>query len=133
MINTKFYFYRFINICVIAILLSGLILNYNISGFITILEVIYSLAVISLVFLYTFIDNAKVSSEMFELVDEFNNDKYNIFGYKIYYNYVFNGVILILSALNGAYFLSMIIIALILCLGTVFIFENKREREHKND
>lgn len=131
--NIKFYFYRFIDVCVTMILLSGLIFNYNIGTFITVLEVIYSLALISLVLLYTLRDNTKVSSEMSELVYSFNNDNYDIFGYKIYYNYTFNGIIMILSVLNGAYFLSMIIFALMLCLGIVFIFENEREKEIKND
>lgn len=131
--NIKFYFYRFIDLCVTMILLSGLIFNYNIGTFITVLEVIYSLELISLVLLYTLRDNTKVSSEMSELVYSFNNDNYDIFGYKIYYNYTFNGIIMILSVLNGAYFLSMIIFALMLCLGIVFIFENEREKEIKND
>lgn len=131
--NIKFYFYRFIDVCVTMILLSGLIFNYNISIFITLLEVIYSLTIISLLLLYVLRDITKVSSEMYELVYSFNNDKYDIFGYKIYYNYTFNGAISILSALNEAYFLSMIIIALILCLGVIFIFENERKKEIKND
>lgn len=125
--NVKFYFYRFIDVCVTMILLSGLIFSYNISTFITVLEVIYSLAVISLVLLYILRDNAKVSSEMSELVYSFNNDNYNVFGYNIYYNYVFNGIISILSALNGAYFLSMVVVVLMLFYGIVFIFENERE------
>jgi hypothetical protein len=115
------------------ILLSGLIFSYNKSTYIILLEVIYSLAIISVIFLYILRDNTKVSSEMYELVYSFNNDKYDIFGYKIYYNYTFNGVKSILSALNEAYFLSMIIIALMLCLGVIFIFENEREKEIKND